>query len=191
MNKPAESGARGASVVQFGRSVPVSADGTHAAPEPAGFGLGNMLKFSSEVEGEPLPQVFTVATQLLAQGRSDYALAFTDRLQIVIKCYASGGENYLHAHSEEDHSFIVLDGEATFHGPKGKIGAFTRNQGIMIPRGAFYSFQSSGNSPLVLLRVGVPYPGNRMIAFEGHEREVDPRDKVFPEAIPIEGKYYR
>lgn len=178
-------------VEQFGRRMPVSADGTHAAPEPQRFGLGNLPTYSDKCEGGVLPQSFTVATALLAQGRSDYVLAATDRLQIVIKCYASGGENYLHAHTEEDHAFTVLDGEATFHGPKGPVGVFKRNQGVLIPRGAFYSFQSTGTTPLVLLRVGVPYPGNRMIALEGHDRSTDSRDAVFPQAVPLKDAFYR
>lgn len=178
-------------VLQFGRRMPLSADGTHAVPEPQHFGLTTIPKFTDECEGGPLPQAFRVATALLAQGRSDYVLAGTDRLQIVIKCYAAGGENYLHAHSEEDHSFIILDGEATFIGPKGRIGVFGRNQGVLIPRGAYYSFQSSGATPLVLLRMGVPYPGNRMLALEGHERSTDARDVVFPPAIPMKDAFYR
>ena len=42
-------------VVQYGRSMPMSADGTHAQPEPQAFGLGNLPVYSAEVEGEPLP----------------------------------------------------------------------------------------------------------------------------------------
>ena len=178
-------------VVQYGRSMPVSADGTHTQPEPQAFGLGNLPVYSDEVEGEPLPQAFRVATALLSQGRSDYVLAATDRLQVVIKCYASGGENYLHTHTEEDHSFIILDGEASFKGPKGVIGTFGRNQGVMIPRGSNYAFQSTGTTALVLLRVGAPWPGNRVIAMEGHDRIKDPRDAVFPDAKPIPGAFYR
>jgi len=181
----------GATVLQFGRQVPVSADGTHVEPAPTGLDLDHPLRFSGETEGTPLPQIFTVATQLLAQGRTDYALAVTDRLQIVIKCYASGGENYLHAHTEEDHAFIVLQGEATFFGPKGPIGRIGRNRGVLIPRGALYSFQSSAPEPLVLLRAGVPWPGNQIVAREGHERKQDARDQTYPEAVPLEGRFYR
>lgn len=181
----------GRKVLQFGLMMPESEDGTHARPKPQAFGLGTPLKYNSTCEGEVLPQAFNVATALLAQGRTDFALATTDRLQIVIKCHASGGEHYLHSHTEEDHSFIVLDGEATFHGPKGRIGVFRRNQGALIPRGAYYSFLSSGKTPLVLLRVGVPYPGNRVIAMEGHDRSVDPRNAVFPEAVAQKDAFYR
>ena len=178
-------------VLQFGRRMPLSADGTHAVPEPQHFGLGNLPTYSDQCEGDPMPQAFTVATALLAQGRSDYVLAATDRLQIVIKCYAAGGENYLHTHTEEDHSFVILDGEATFFGPKGRIGSFGRNQGLLVPRGAYYSFQSSGKTPLVLLRVGAPHAGNRMLAIEGNDRTQDGRDVVFPPAVPLKDAFYR
>jgi mannose-6-phosphate isomerase-like protein (cupin superfamily) len=182
---------RGGEAEQFGRRMAISADGTHARPAPQSFGISNIPTFTNQCEGGPLPQAFTVTTALLAQGRSDYLLAGTDRLQIVIKCYASGGENYLHAHTEEDHSFVILDGEATFFGPKGKVGSFGRNQGVLIPRGAYYSFQSTGTTALVLLRMGAPYPGNRAIAHEGHDRTKDSRDAVFPEAVPIKDAFYR
>src|SRR4051812_27595996 len=96
--------------LQFGRQMPVGSGGTYVAPVPARFGLDDPLVFSGECDGAPLPQVFTVTTPILKEGRTDYALAVTDRLQIVVKCYASGGENYLHAHTEEDHAFVVLQG---------------------------------------------------------------------------------
>ncbi len=177
-------------VLQFGREVPLSMDGTHVTPQPLEYDLNSFPTFSDESEGDVLPQVYAVTTPLLAQGRSHKGLAGTDRFEIVIKCYASGGENYLHAHTEEDHSFVVLSGEATFHGPKGKIASLGRNQGILIPRGAYYSFQSSGNTPLVLLRFGVPYPGNRVIALEGNDRAVDTRDHKFPAAVLLGDKVY-
>ena len=191
MKKAVASAAKQTTSLQFGRRVPVSTDGTHVRPEPVSFGLDNPLQFSGESEAELLPQVFTVATALLKQGRTDYALAVTDRLQIVIKCYATGGENYLHAHTQEDHSFIVLQGQATFYGSKGKVATVGRNQGVLIPRGSYYSFESSAPEPLVLLRAGVPWPGSKVIAEDGHPRQVDKRDMAFPDAVPLPGAFYR
>ena len=100
------------------------------------------------------PQLFRLKTQLLDRGRSDYVLARTDLMSIRIKCYAQGGENALHAHPAEDHTFIVLDGAARFVGKDGEISVLTRNQGIMLPKGTYYRFESCGDTPLVLLRVG-------------------------------------
>jgi quercetin dioxygenase-like cupin family protein len=35
---------------------------------------------------------------------------------VVLKTYAADGENGLHAHPSEDHTFVVLQGEAPFMG---------------------------------------------------------------------------
>jgi hypothetical protein len=51
---------------------------------------------------------------LLEQGTTYDPLATAENLWVNIKVYASGGENALHAHGGEDHSFIVLQGKAAF-----------------------------------------------------------------------------
>lgn len=100
------------------------------------------------------PTPFQMRAQLLDDGRSNIPLAETDNMWARLKVYASGGENTLHAHPNEDHMFIVLAGEATFFGPNGEDSVLGRNQGIMLPAGCFYHFRSTAEEPLVLLRVG-------------------------------------
>jgi mannose-6-phosphate isomerase-like protein (cupin superfamily) len=102
------------------------------------------------------PSTFTLRTELLTQGRSDTPLAATDALTLVLKVYASGGENELHAHPQEDHAFVVLAGRAQFHGPAGEQVVLGPLQGIMLPRGSFYRFHAQEGEALVLLRVGTP-----------------------------------
>ena len=46
----------------------------------------------------------------------------------LIKVYASGGENTLHAHNNEDHMFVILQGTAIFHGPGVKKGKSVRTK---------------------------------------------------------------
>ena len=60
-------------------------------------------------------QVFDLRTPYLDQGRTTDLRAHTDLMTIIAKVYAEGGENGMHNHPHEDHSFIVLEGEATFH----------------------------------------------------------------------------
>jgi mannose-6-phosphate isomerase-like protein (cupin superfamily) len=100
------------------------------------------------------PEVYRLRTPLMKQGRSDITLSQTENMTVRIKCYAAGGENALHAHAAEDHTFVVLAGQARFWGPDGEIATLGRNEGIMIPRGAFYRFESCADEPLVLMRVG-------------------------------------
>ena len=58
-----------------------------------------------------------------------------------------GGENTLHAHNNEDHMFVILQGTAIFHGPKGEKKEIGSNEGIMLPAGALYNFTcTSGTS---------------------------------------------
>src|SRR6266568_3252506 len=56
------------------------------------------------------PSFFKMRAQLLDQGRTNTALARTDNMWATLKVYASGGENGLHTHPHEDHTFIVLQG---------------------------------------------------------------------------------
>jgi len=75
-----------------------------------------MGKFSPLCEDKK-PQFFSMRTQLVTDGRSINPLAETENLWAWIKVYASGGENTLHAHNNEDHMFVILQGTAVFHGP--------------------------------------------------------------------------
>ncbi|MEM9925557.1 MAG: cupin domain-containing protein [Cyanobacteria bacterium P01_D01_bin.50] len=140
----------------------------------------------------PEPQLYQLKTQLLSKGRSDRILAKTDSMSVRIKCYAQGGENVLHAHPGEDHTFIVLAGSARFFGKDGEIAELNRNQGIMLPRGSFYRFQSCGDEPLVLLRVGAEkekVPVTR-VGVEGESLPGKSKANKHEDGVPIEGLFY-
>jgi quercetin dioxygenase-like cupin family protein len=100
------------------------------------------------------PSFFHLRAQLPRQGRTDTPMAATDRMWVVLKTYASDGENELHAHPNEDHVFLVLQGEADFYGPKGETRRVVKHDGILLPRGTFYWFKAVGDEPLVMARVG-------------------------------------
>lgn len=100
------------------------------------------------------PQLFRMKAQLPRKGRGSALLAATDRMWVNLKTYAEGGENTLHAHTNEDHVFIVLQGHATFYGPEEESVTFSRNEGILLPRGCTYYFHAEPGEALVLLRVG-------------------------------------
>jgi len=84
------------------------------------------------------PTFFTLAEQLPKQGRTDTPLAASDKMRVVLKTYAADGENGLHAHPNEDHTFVVLQGEVTFYGPNGEIRTIGKNEGVLLPHGTFY-----------------------------------------------------
>jgi mannose-6-phosphate isomerase-like protein (cupin superfamily) len=102
-------------------------------------------------------QVFSVRdTPLLSSGSTMEMVARAPGLWMHVKVYADGGENGLHCHPKEDHLFFVLQGEATFFDADGDQRVVGTNEGVVVPRGTLYSFQATGASNLVLLRVGSP-----------------------------------
>ena len=100
------------------------------------------------------PTVFGMRAQLPASGRTDMPLAATPRMSVILKTYAQGGENGLHCHPFEDHSFVILQGSAVFYGEEGEIARLCRHQGILLPRGAYYRFQAEPGEALVMIRFG-------------------------------------
>jgi mannose-6-phosphate isomerase-like protein (cupin superfamily) len=103
-------------------------------------------------------QTFKLRTQLLKEGRTHRIVASTKgshgAMNIAMKCYAEGGENEFHAHGKEDHTFVILQGSATFHQPDMPPIELGKNEGILLPAGAMYKFESTGKEPLVIFRVG-------------------------------------
>jgi mannose-6-phosphate isomerase-like protein (cupin superfamily) len=52
------------------------------------------------------------------------------------------------------HVFVVLQGGASFYGPKGERRDVKKNDCVLVPAGAFYWFQADESEPLVMLRIG-------------------------------------
>ena len=103
------------------------------------------------------PQVVQLRTQLVREGHTRHLLAETDLMTLRIHCYAPGiGENALHSHTKEDHIFLVLQGTAQFNTGKDgkKIVQASKNQAVVLPAGCYYQFCNSGDTPLVMARIG-------------------------------------
>jgi mannose-6-phosphate isomerase-like protein (cupin superfamily) len=114
------------------------------------------------IETKQAATVFDLRTPYLEQGRTTDLRAKTDLMTIMAKVYAEGGENAMHNHPHEDHAFIVLEGEATFHiESDDNTKVVGRWEGVMLPKGVNYYFQSSGGQNLVMIRVGASYPGEK------------------------------
>jgi mannose-6-phosphate isomerase-like protein (cupin superfamily) len=125
---------------------------------------------------EAKPSFFRLEAQLPKQGRTDTPLAASDRMWVVLKTYAADGENGLHAHPNEDHTFIVLQGEATFYGPNGETRTIGKNEGVLLPHGTFYWFKATSDEPLVMARIGAA-------AFDG----VDRHGRINPDGSEMRG----
>jgi mannose-6-phosphate isomerase-like protein (cupin superfamily) len=142
---------------------------------------------------DPKAQVFTLeGTPLLSAGRTDTVVARSDDMTARVKVYAEGGENATHTHLNEDHLFFVLQGEATFFLGRNadEQQVVSAMSGILIPKGSYYRFQSSGDENLVLFRVG---------SFLGDSDRVGPTGAPLPPktkannhvvGVPIEGAVF-
>jgi len=120
------------------------------------------------------PQIVTLRTQLVSAGHTKDLLASTDSVTFHMHCYGpKGGENGLHTHVDEDHIFVVLQGEAQFSGLNGPLPVLRKNQALMLPKGCFYSFSNESNDPLVMIRFGAK---DKAIA----EARLDPAGKPIP-----------
>jgi mannose-6-phosphate isomerase-like protein (cupin superfamily) len=138
----------------------------------------------------PKAQVFSLKTPLLSEGRSNQALAGTDLLKLRVKVYAEGGENGLHTHMDEDHSFVILKGQATFHDEVGNSTVVNKYEGILLPRGAYYYFESSGNENLVLLRVGAGREAQGDFRVGTNGRPLTREENKHIDGTPIPGKFF-
>jgi len=144
-------------------------------------------------EARPKAQVIKLEAPLLSLGRDNHPLVRTDLMSLTLKVYAEGGENAMHYHLNEEHTFIVLQGEATFHLDTEENTQVVRQyEGVFLPKGAQYYFQSTGNENLVLLRVGAP-------GIRGEEGRRDPQGDLLVghseankhiDGVPIEGAYF-
>jgi mannose-6-phosphate isomerase-like protein (cupin superfamily) len=153
-----------------------------------------MREQEAEMAKNRKPSLFSLKGQLLDQGRTDTMLAATEDLTLRLKIYASGGENELHAHTSEDHSFVVLQGSAKFFGPEGEMVELTKHQGIMLPKGNYYRFYATSEEPLVMIRVGNPYLGKQAnptrVNAKGEEMKGDSKENKKVETIFREGAYF-
>jgi mannose-6-phosphate isomerase-like protein (cupin superfamily) len=141
----------------------------------------------------PEPEILTLRTQLVGAGHTKDLLAATDGVTFHLHCYGpKGGENGLHAHVDEDHIFVVLQGEAQFFGRNGALPVLRKNQALMLPKGAFYSFSNESDEPLVMIRFGAMDKNARGDRLDPQGKPIPGRGKQAGAKPPvfIEGKFF-
>jgi mannose-6-phosphate isomerase-like protein (cupin superfamily) len=145
------------------------------------------------VEIKQAASFYDLRTPYLQQGRTTDVRARTDLMTITMKVYAEGGENAMHNHPHEDHSFIVLEGEATFYIERDDNSRVVgRNQAVMLPKGVNYWFKSSGADNLVMVRVGATHAGVRhgRLTPDGRDIPGDSPENKTEERIERDGPGY-
>lgn len=130
------------------------------------------------IANSPPPQPFKLRAELLEKGRSNQVVADTGNMWVNLKVYASGGENGLHNHTDQDHFHLVLQGSACFYGPRGEELHCGPYEGIMLPSGSFYRFEATSEENLVLLRVGA----------KTDRTQDHPRHNIYGEPLPSGAK---
>src|SRR5690348_18514661 len=113
--------------------------------------LGARSQPSMDTRSAPEPfQSFAVTPQLLKQGKTSTRLVKTEHLNSGVQVVADGGETNLHAHSSQDEIWFVLSGAATFYTEGDTVVArIGQHEGLLIPHGAPYWFESSSPENLV------------------------------------------
>jgi mannose-6-phosphate isomerase-like protein (cupin superfamily) len=126
-------------------------------------------------------KVFSFLNDEIRQGRGDLMVPGSETLSGCIKRYAEGGENKLHCHPTEDHTFYILEGQATFHIDSDEnVTIANQYDAVYLPRGTNYWFLSSGNVKLIMLRVGTEQASDRII-----DGQLVPSRKMQAERVPV------
>jgi mannose-6-phosphate isomerase-like protein (cupin superfamily) len=87
-------------------------------------------------------------------GKAVVKLCQTDRMIGIMQVVAKGGETNLHSHPSLDGMWMVMSGRVRFYGPEDKvIGEYGKYEGVLIPRGCPYWFESVGEEEAELLQV--------------------------------------
>ena len=109
-------------------------------------------------------KVFEFLNEDIASGVGDLVLPGSGQLSGVMKRYLEGGENTMHCHPTEDHTFYVLQGAARFR-IESDDNTFDvkKFDAAFLPKGTNYWFTSSGNDKLLMLRVGTELGSDRII----------------------------
>jgi mannose-6-phosphate isomerase-like protein (cupin superfamily) len=78
----------------------------------------------------------------------------SDLMKVQVQVVKSGGENNLHTHTGEDAFWYVISGAVKFYGEGDTlVGEYKKGEGILVPRGYKYWFESASPEPLEILRV--------------------------------------
>jgi mannose-6-phosphate isomerase-like protein (cupin superfamily) len=140
---------------------------------------------------------FNLTTPLLSEGLLTKFVAAAGKMDVAMKSYARGGENTLHAHTKQDHLFVVLQGRARFCDQDGNERELGLHEGILMAKGWFYKFESSGNEPLVMLRVAsgeydsLDERKNDRIGVDGNLLESTSEENNYTDPVYIPGAFFK
>ena len=111
----------------------------------------------------------------LRRGKGIVQLAQSDIIRGRVQIVREGGENNLHSHRGMDGFWMVLAGRVKFYGPGDVlIGEFGKHEGVLVPRGAEYWFESSGDEDLEILQMAAFEKGVKVERVDAEPLKLDP-----------------
>ena len=115
-----------------------------------------VFKYERPDADPTLPETDTVKDWKLSKykSKSTFKLCKSDLVKSDVKFLAKGSRNVLHYHSGNDGFWLVLEGQARYYTEGDVVVAeLGKHEGILIPRGFRYWFESVGDEPLEVLHV--------------------------------------
>ena len=86
--------------------------------------------------------------------KKTWQICNSDLMKVQVQVVKDGGENNLHTHTGEDAFWYVVSGAVRFYGEGDKvIGEYQKGEGLLVPRGFKYWFESASSEALEVLRV--------------------------------------
>lgn len=79
-------------------------------------------------------------------------IARSDIMYCAVQVVTDGGETNMHSHEGMDGLWFVLKGRVRFYNKDKLVGEFGQHQGVFVPRGVAYWFESVGDEPLEILQ---------------------------------------
>jgi mannose-6-phosphate isomerase-like protein (cupin superfamily) len=102
----------------------------------------------------PKAQLFRYQAPEVNHGKAAVRLASTGRVRAAVQVLKKGGENNLHYHRYQDGVWMVLSGRVRFYGEGDEVlGEFGPMEGILVPHGFQYWFESVGDEVAEILQV--------------------------------------
>jgi len=99
-------------------------------------------------------KVFKYQTPQFEGVKKTLQVCNSDLMKVQVQVVKDGGENNLHSHTGDDAFWYVMSGAVKFYGEGDEvIGEFNKGEGILIPRGFKYWFESASDEPLEIIRV--------------------------------------
>lgn len=103
---------------------------------------------------EKVAKLFKYRTPEFEGVKKSMLMCNSDLMRVHAQIVKQGGENNLHSHTGEDAFWLVLGGAVKFYGEGDQVIAeLAKHEGILIPRGFNYWFESASDEPLEILRI--------------------------------------